>query len=143
MPTGLEIRARMDAETAKALLLLNGGGAIALLAFLPSILDIVNYEPLVRAVLWGVLVFMSGLVAAVIHNNLRRRCSLHYEQHQMRPPGGKLLGIPLWAPTVCCVSQAFMALSLLAFMAAGAYVAYTGLAVLDDSGGVRGLFWGP
>jgi hypothetical protein len=127
MSKGLEIRAQIDAETSKALLLINGGGALALLSFFTAIIGKPGYEGLGRAVLIAVLGMMVGLVCAVFHNHYRRRCSLHYEQHGMRPPAGKLLGLRLSRPTVCWISGAFMHVSWMAFTASGAFVACMGL----------------
>jgi hypothetical protein len=39
MATGLEIRAQIDQENVKGLLLINGGAAVALLAALPQVFD--------------------------------------------------------------------------------------------------------
>jgi len=38
MSNGVEQRAQIDTETVRALLVINGGGAIALLSLLPTIL---------------------------------------------------------------------------------------------------------
>ena len=81
-----EIRAQIDTEVVKGLLLINGGGVVALLAFLPSILDKGGYEILVKSVLAGLLFFQVGLLFAVIHNRFRRECSLTYDQYKMNPP---------------------------------------------------------
>ena len=121
MSNGVERRSQIDTETVRALLLINGGGAIALLTLLPSILDKEGYEPLASAILKGVLILMIGLVSAVVHNQFRRRCSLHYDQHSMKPPRGRIFGFTLWAPTVCCISQTFMWISIAAFFGAGAW----------------------
>ena len=88
----------MDTETVRALLLINGGGAIALLTLLPSLLAKDELNALALSSLVGILFFMSGLVSAVIYNRLRRRCSLVYELHNMTPPPGKLLGMKLKQP---------------------------------------------
>jgi hypothetical protein len=104
MANGKEGRERIDTETVRALLLINGGGAVALLALLPSLLAKNEFAFLAIAVLIGVLLFMCGLVCAVIHNQLRRECSRIYELHSMRPPPGKLFGISLRQPTVCFLS---------------------------------------
>ena len=133
MPNGVDRRAIIDAETAKALLLINGGGAVALLAFLPTILGKPGYEPLARAALWGVMILVVGLASVVVHNHLRRRCSLHYDHHRMNPPKGRLLGVKLWAPTVCCASKVFMWLSLAAFIFATVHVAVVGIVLLGDA----------
>lgn len=132
MTKGLEIRAQIDTENVKGLLLINGGGAVALLAFLPSVLGKPGYEPLARAILWGLLIFQVGLVAAVIHNRLRRICSLAYERHQYQPPPCKFLGLKLREPCICCMSTLFMWLSLVAFFAAGIFVFKGGLETLEQ-----------
>lgn len=131
MVDGVERRSQIDTETVKALLLINGGGAIALLSLLPSILDKDGYERLAFTILIGVLILMFGLVCAVVHNRLRRKCSLHYDQHAMRPPKGRLFGFALWEPAVCCLSTAFMWISIAAFFLAGSYVAIGGIVTLE------------
>jgi hypothetical protein len=127
MPSGLEIRAQIDAETAKALLLINGGGALALLSFFTAIVGKPGYEGLGRAVLLAVLGMMFGLVCAVLHNHYRRQCSLHHEHHGYKPPPGTLFGLRLRRPRVCWISGAFMHASWLAFMLSGGFVAGMGL----------------
>ena len=124
MATGLEIRAQLDTENVKGLLLINGGGAVALLAFLPAILGKPQFEPLLRAVVWALLTFHVGLVAAVVHNRMRRVCSLHYEQHRYAPPA--CANIPKWIkfkpleqPCVCLRSLLFMWLSVICFICGG------------------------
>lgn len=127
MPNGVDRRAQIDTETVRALLLINGGGAVALLTLLPRIIDKTNYAGLVHAIFLGIVFLMIGLISAVIHNQLRRKCSLHYDQHNMTPPKGKLFGFTLREPTVCCMSKAFMWASVIAFFAAGLVVAVKGL----------------
>jgi hypothetical protein len=124
---GIEQRAQIDTETFKGLLAINGGGTIALLSFLAAILNKPNVTALAHAVLWGVLVMMLGVAAAVVHNHLRRRCSLLYEHHNGKPPAGRLLGLSLPSPIVCFCSWACMWISLASFLTAGLVVAVTGL----------------
>ena len=62
---GIDIRAGVDTETFKALLLLNGGGAVALLTLFAAILDQASSKPIQRAILWGVVAMIFGLVVAV------------------------------------------------------------------------------
>jgi hypothetical protein len=128
---GLEIRAQIDTENVKGLLLINGGGAVALLAFLPTVLEKPNLGDLAIAVLWALLAFQVGLMAAVMHNRLRRVCSLVYERHDYVPPRCKL--IPAWLkrsdPCVCAASMCFMWFSLAAFVAGGLFVLIAGLKV--------------
>ena len=127
MADGVERRAQIDTETVKALLLINGGGTIALLALLPSLITRGGHTTLVRAILFGVLVLVLGLASAVVHNRLRRKCSLCYEQHQMKPPPAILFGRRLSEPMVCVLSTMFMWASIAAFVGAGIFVAFTGL----------------
>lgn len=110
---GRAIRANIDVENFKGLLLVNGGGSVALLAFLPSVLEKPGYEALACYILWGLLCYQFGLVFALIHNRLTRVCSLIYDQHQMHPPTH---------PRVCRVSIWFMWLSVAAFVLAGVLV---------------------
>jgi hypothetical protein len=70
---------------------------------------------------------MFGLAAAIVHNHLRRRCSLIYELHNGRLPQGKLFGFTLPSPTICFFSWLCMWLSLVTFVVAGVIVAITGL----------------
>lgn len=120
----------MDVETFKGLLAINGGGTVALLGFLAAILNRTGTAALAKAVLVAVLLQIFGLAAAIVHNHLRRRCSLMYEAHGMRPPSGKLLGLNLPSPTVCFFSWGFMWLSLALFLTAGLVVAIVGLRTL-------------
>lgn len=130
MSGSVERRAQIDTETYKGLLVINGGGAVALLSFLAAILNRPNVSPLVHAALFGVVVLTFGLVFAVVHNYLRRHCDLTYELHSMRPPKGQLFGFKLPEPTVCFCSRTCMWLSLGSFAVACLIVAGTGLATL-------------
>jgi hypothetical protein len=135
MSKGIELRAQMDSENVKGLLLINGGGAIALLAFLPSVLGKPEYKVLAKAILWALLMFQMGLLTAVVHNRLRRICSLVYENERVGSPPE----VPqcllfkrffLREPCVCCASIAFMWASTLLFFAAGIVVLVGGLCVI-------------
>ena len=56
MASGLEIRAKIDAEIFKTLVLIHGGGSVALLTFLPFVLrEDFKYEgaALAHGILWG------------------------------------------------------------------------------------------
>jgi uncharacterized membrane protein len=127
MASGIDRRAQMDAETVKALLLINGGGAVALLSFFTAIVGKPGHESLARSVLFAVVGMMLGLVFAVLHNHYRRKCSLHHERHNYKPPAGTLFGYRLSRPRVCWLSLAFMRASLIAFLLSGSYVAGVGL----------------
>ena len=132
MSNGIERRAQIDGETAKALLLINGGGAIALLSLFSTIVGKPGSEPLVWSILVSVFLMMLGLIFGVLHNYYRRQCSLQYEHHNMRPPKGVLLGFTLPEPRICFLSRVLLWASLLSFASAGGYVAYTGLRNIDQ-----------
>ncbi|MDO8476660.1 MAG: hypothetical protein Q7W02_10820 [Candidatus Rokubacteria bacterium] len=137
MTKGLEIRAQIDTENVKGLLLINGGATVALLAFLPTVLDKPRYEWLARGILYALLTFQAGLIAAVVHNRLRRICSLLYEQHQYRPPPCEIFGKKLREPCVCHWSILFMWLSLAAFLTGSVTVFYGGLRSLEHGAASR------
>lgn len=125
---GVKIRAQIDAESVRNVMLINGGGSVALLALLPSILG----TPLVLAVLWALAIWLLGLTLAVVHSVLRRKCSLFYEQHQMKPPhGSRKLGIEPAAPWVCWWSWKCLYLSIIAFLAGGVVMVSIAFANLD------------
>ena len=138
MTTGLEIRAQIDTVNVKGLLLINGGAAVALLAFLPTVLNKPGYESLARGNLWALLIFQAGLVAAVVHNRLRRICSLRHEQHKYQPPPCKLFGKTLREPCTCHGSILFMWLSVAAFVAGSVTVFFGGLHSLERDALARG-----
>ena len=104
--SGLEIRAEIDVENVKGLLLANGGGAVALLAFLPVVIGKPCYATLAHAIIAAVLSCQVGVAAALAHNRLRRVCSLVYEHHGFGPPG-RVVWVPFrrWrkfpGPCVC------------------------------------------
>lgn len=131
MASGIEIRAQIDTENVKGLLLINGGASVALLAFLSAIIEKPDSELFIRAIR-GRLIFQSGLVFAVIHNRLRRICSLRYEQHQFQPPPCKIWDFRFSEPCFCQASTFFMWLSVLAFVAGGLTVFCGGINALDQ-----------
>lgn len=128
MATGVEIRSNIDTENVKGLLLINGGGAVALLAFLPSILGKPEYFLLTRYVAWGLFCFQLGLVFAVLHNHLRRRCSLAWDSNRSKC---KYRGKELFEPCVCYWSQLCMGLSAMGFVVAGGIVFFSALQTID------------
>ena len=132
MAKGIEIRAQIDTENVRGLLLVNGGAAVALLAFLPVVLDKPGYEPLARALLWALLIFQAGLLFALFHNRLRRKCSLIYEQYDYQPPPCEVFGYTLSDPCVCRGSIIWMWLSVVAFAVGGMTVFQGGVRSLDQ-----------
>ena len=98
-------RENMDALTVKALVALNGGGAIALLTFSS---EVMGNESLKEAAFIGILFLVAGLISAVLFNIFRRQCSM---KHASRNDSRR--------PSICYAGYACEALSL-AFFAAGA-----------------------
>jgi hypothetical protein len=123
MATGREIRANIDNENFKGLLLVNGGGSVALLTFLVFALKEPGYQTLAREVISALACYQVGLVCAVVHNRLTRTCSLIYDQHNMSPPG---------VPWQCRASFGFMCLSILAFLVGGYFVYRGGNVTLEQ-----------
>lgn len=139
MTTGLEIRAQIDTENVKGLVIINGGAAVALLAFLPAVLDKPEFDALTRAALWSLLIFQIGLLFAILHNRLRRICSLEYERHDYMPPACTLFAIKLKEPCTCWRSIICMWLSVVAFSIAGVTVFLGGLSALDQRAKTKAL----
>jgi hypothetical protein len=132
MADGQERRAQINTETVRGLLLINGGGAVALLALLPTLLERPKFASLTLAASVGVLLLVVGVACAVVHNWYRAKCSAELEQQKGPPPTRKtLLGkVRVKRPTACGLSVFFMWSSLGAFVAAGTIVAVSGIVVL-------------
>jgi hypothetical protein len=122
-------RAQTDVETLRGLLIANGGGAVALLLALSPALDRPGFEPLVYTMFIGIVVFMVGVVLAVLYHHFRRQCSQQVNQPGM--PHGSFLGIRLRAPAACVAYQVCLYLSLLCFIGTGAYVAWVGASTVS------------
>jgi hypothetical protein len=133
MTSGMETRAQMDTENFKALLVLNGGGALALLTLLQFVLGNPAYRAMNRPIVLALALLSTGLVCAFVYNRLRRKCSLEYERYGLGSPAelpnpcGRFLRFNLEEPCVCHVSIAFMWVSLAFFVLA---VVVVGVAIL-------------
>lgn len=113
---GVRVRAQIDSESVRNVMLVNGGGSVALIALLPNVL----YTPLVTAVLLTLSIWLIGLTLAVTHSVLRRKCSLTYESYKMSPPPGRsVFGIKPKQPWVCWWSWRSLYASIVAFLAGG------------------------
>lgn len=136
MSNGVSRRSQIDTELGKGLLLMHGGGSIALLAFLPTILDNPSYVFLSKAVLWGLLFYQLGLVTAIVHYRLRRKCSLEFERHEFNPPPCNKFPLSLFKfrddpPCVCRASVLCMWASILLFIVAAVVIFLGGYTVID------------
>lgn len=140
---GVEIRAQIDTENLKALLLVNGGGSVALLTFLSQIFGKSDLGGLISTIMWALLLFLVGLAAALVHARLRRVCSLVYEGNQYQPPRCRFF--PTWLrrkdPCVCAASIAAMWLSWAAFVFGGLLVFAGGLANAYHSADSQTACW--
>ena len=130
MSNGVEIRASIDSETVRGLLLINGGGAVALLAFLAGIIEKPHLEVLARAIIWAVFTFQVGLATAVIHNRFRRLCSLEYAKKPENQKKCSLFGHVFKEPCICHWSIGFMWVSIGSFIFGGLMVLGAGLCVI-------------
>ena len=130
MATGRETRASIDSETVRGLLLINGGGAVALLAFLPGVLQKPEYESLARAIIWAVFTLQAGLALALIHNRCRRLCSFEYSKAPENRKMCSFFGRQLREPRICYWSIVCMWGSIGAFVSAGVIVLIAGLGIV-------------
>jgi hypothetical protein len=125
---GVKIRAQIDTESVRNVMLVNGGGSVALLALLPTILG----TPLVFGVFLTLAIWLFGLTLAVGHSVLRRKCSLVYEEHGMNPaPGKPRLWITPKEPWVCWWGWRCLYASIFAFLVGGAVMVCAGFANID------------
>lgn len=134
MADGRETRATIDTETVRGLLLVNGGGAVALLAFLPGLLMEAEFLSLSKATIYAIFTFQCGLIFAVIHNRLRGLCSLQYVKKKENRTPCSLFGKETEKPCVCLWSRGFMWGSISAFLLAGLIMLNAGLVHLNSRG---------
>lgn len=135
MSDGESRRSQIDTELGKGLLLMHGGGSIALLAFLPTIFQNPAYLPLSKAILWGLLLFQLGLVTAIVQFRLRRKCSLEFERHSYKPPPCTTFPLSLFKfrddpPCVCRASVLCMWISIMIFVIAAIVIFAGGYSVI-------------
>lgn len=120
MADGQEIRAQIDTETVRGLQLMNGGMAAGLVTLLPAIIREPGYEKLGAWMTGAIICGAMGLVCSVIHNRLRRKCSLEYSKKDTREPPYRwrvlvwMQSVPA-EPRVCTRSVIFMWCSLISF----------------------------
>lgn len=130
MTSGKEIRARIDSEQVRGLLLINGGAAVALIALIPFVFESEKFLPLAQGVFAGLICFQLGLVFAVLHNRLRRICSLEYDRAATDSPNWpepcRFFGWEAKEPCVCMRSTLFMWVSVACFVIGGLVVAFSG-----------------
>lgn len=118
----VERRSRIDSETVKAVLFINGGMAAGLIAMLPVVLQQTAVKPLARYMIVAAACAAAGLVAIVVHSRLRRKCSLEYSKRAGRQgPYRSRIFVACQTvpnePRVCTNSIIFFWLSVLLFCA--------------------------
>lgn len=104
----VEIRAQIDSEVTRGLLLVNGGAAVALMAFLPHVIGDDALRPLAVGSVAALGPLAVALFLAVASNRLRRVCSLRYEQARSTSPMGstqwQFLGKTYNEPRPCVIN---------------------------------------
>lgn len=118
-------RAEIDNLTVKGLLTINGGGAVAILAFLPTVFETQGLDGLFPWILGSLACFLVGLVLAVCHNHLRRKCSQAHEARAAAPPNER----DDRTPRVCVQSRRAMKASGISFLVGGVVVVLGGACV--------------
>lgn len=119
---GIAQRAQMDIETIRFLVLINGGGLVALATLLAVLIE-AHEMHFVPYVLISAGVLVVGVVVAVIGNMCRRQCSLdHWNEWEK--------GKKLDPPTDACVWSSWcMYISTGAFSLAAVFVVLAGMIV--------------
>lgn len=132
MPSGKEIRAQIDTENVKALLLINGGGAIAMLTLFPITLGKYgNNTVTTEYIIWSIFLYAAGILFGAVHNHLRRLCSLAHDRNDAPCAKGKFTYFKTPEPCICFWSWGCMWASLVVFIIAGVLVLLGSLAMLD------------
>ena len=124
MALGIDLRAQIDTETFKGLMLVNGGGAVALLALLNPVISRPEEHLFGYWIMAGIALMALGAGLAVVHNYYRRQCSLAYENNE--PRGFSMFGQPLREPRVCKTGWNCLIASVLCFFAAATVVTVGG-----------------
>jgi hypothetical protein len=127
---GIEVRAAIDTETVRGLQLINGGMAAGLVTMLPAIIRDPAFRGLGNFMIVGASFGAIGLFMSLVHNRLRRKCSLEHskkEQERRQPPIGQWLTrfqtVPD-EPRVCTESIMAMWTSMALFLLGAASVGY-------------------
>jgi hypothetical protein len=87
-------RAEIHNRAVQGLFLLNGGGAVALLAALPQMWD--KAEPIIPAIAGALIIMAAGLVLAGIVNFLRYESSVAHDKAETREKGKRFGRIWRW-----------------------------------------------
>ena len=127
---GVKIRAQIDTESAKGLLLINSGASVALLAFFPFLFDKPDFKLLAYAVIIALLFYQMSLVLAIVHNVYRRQCSLIWESSNWNAEPGTFFGCKLKKPRECFLGRVYLWSSIIAFSLGGIIVFSGGLLTL-------------
>lgn len=117
----LQQRHEIDNTTVRSLLVINGGGAVALLTFLGNIFDKNEADDLYFYIISGMALFCIGLLTASIHNTLRRTCNAYHAKRSI-PRNAKSPG----DTEACKWSWRLQYLSMICFALACAIVIFGG-----------------
>lgn len=120
-------RVEIDKEVGRGLLLINGGGAVSLLALLPTVFEKTSLNPLAIYILYGLLSFAVGLLTTVLHTRFRRLCDQAYRRRRSVNPESNAEGsVP------CISSRALMWASFTAFTVGVGIVFYGGMTTISQ-----------
>lgn len=134
----VEVRANIDTETVRALQFINGGLAAGLATMLPTIVREPQFKDLGLLMIVGIFFAIVGLVSAVVHNRLRRKCSLEYSKAKDKRQSAFKLKFLVWCqtvpnePRVCTNSALAMWTSIGMFFFGATAVAYGFLLVQPE-----------
>jgi hypothetical protein len=117
---GVEVRSKIDAEATKGALIINGGLAAGLGSMLPKILESTQIAGLARYMIVSIAIACAGLMCAIIHSRLRRKCSLAHAAGAMNRQPYEMWPFVLFQtvpgePKVCTTSIMFFWSSLICF----------------------------
>jgi hypothetical protein len=131
---GIDLRAGMDTETVRGLQLINGGMAAGLVTMLPAIIRDQAFRDLGKFMIVGILFAAIGLFASLVHNRLRRKCSLETDsigKHHQAPIAKWLSRFQTVENEPCVCTQSIMAMwaSMILFLLGAASVGYGFLTV--------------
>lgn len=142
----LKLRAAIDSEVTKGLLLINGGSAVGLLAFLPHTIGRPDLRPLAIGTVVALVVLAVALFLTVAANRLRRICSLKHDAARITCPTNPRTALEHWRflgreydePMQCKVNVWLVWMSGLLFLVATASVVTGAIATLCCSSTLGG-----
>ncbi|MBB3066008.1 hypothetical protein [Limibacillus halophilus] len=121
---GYKLRADMDAQLGKLLLLINGGGAATIATLLTDTIREETLTVLNIAAVLALTCFLSGIVLNAFHQRWRRECNLAYDAEEKSSPplAAQVAAGTASEPEVCIRNRRALWASLWAFASGGAAI---------------------